>query len=154
MFRVKREDKKEIDRILSGIRADKNVQKMKDYIQHGKISTYEHCESVANLSYCINKKLHLKADNKTLLIGAMLHDFYLYDWHNKDNGSHDWHGFIHAGRARENAVRILNVDDKVAHVVHCHMWPLNLTRVPRSREAWIVCLADKCVSLYESLLKR
>ena len=37
----------------------------------------------------------------TLIKGAMLHDFYLYDWHAQDNGEHRWHGYHHAEKARE-----------------------------------------------------
>ncbi|MCR4590005.1 MAG: HD domain-containing protein [Lachnospiraceae bacterium] len=151
---LNRSEQKEIDRILSGIKENERVQNMKKFVQHGKVSTYRHCENVTRLSYLLNKRLGLRADTETLLKGAMLHDFYLYDWHEKDNGTHDWHGFIHADRAIKNAETVFGVNDKVKHVVHCHMWPLNITRLPRSREAWIVCVADKCVSLFESLFLR
>ena len=140
---------REIDEILTEIQADENVQKMKQYIQHGNVSTYEHCESVAKLSYSIDKRLSLHSDLKVLLTGAMLHDFYLYDWHEDGDGSHRLHGFTHAKRACDNAI-----DDETSHVIYSHMWPLNPKRIPQSREAWIVCLADKYVSLKESLFRR
>lgn len=142
------------EEILDELCSDPEVQKMKQYRQHGRVTTYEHCRSVARASERINRSLHLHADTRTLLTGAMLHDFYLYDWHEADGGSHDWHGFIHAGTARQNAVSRLGVKEKVAHVIESHMWPLNLTRIPKSREAWIVCVADKYVSLKETLFRR
>ncbi len=46
------------------------------------------------------------------------------------------------------------MDDRVAKVIESHMWPLNLRSVPASREAWVVCIADKCASLYETLARR
>lgn len=130
------------------------VKQMQQYVQHGSISTYRHCLRVAALSHRLNRRLHLNADRKTLLTGALLHDFYLYDWHHKDGGAHDWHGFRHADTAADNAVRHFGADKRVEHVIRSHMWPLNLTRLPRSREAWIVCVADKWASLEETLFHR
>ena len=138
---------------MEELRAHKKVQQMKEYIQHGSCTTYDHCVRVAAVSQKINRFLHLRANEHALLTGAMLHDFYLYDWHEKDNGTHDWHGFIHADRAMENAKKYFDVDADVQHVIHSHMWPLNLTHLPKSRAAWIVCAADKVVSLQETLVR-
>ena len=147
-------DNREMEKILTEIQSDVNAQKMKQYIQHGTVSTYEHCENVARLSYDIDNRLSLNSDLKVLLTGAMLHDFYLYDWHEEGDGSHRFHGFRHAKRACENARKYFNIDDRTNHVIYCHMWPLNPERVPMSKEAWIVCIADKCVSIQESLFRR
>ena len=140
--------------LLSDLQSDRRVQQMKNYIQHGEVTTYEHCGSVAKLSYRIDKRLRLHSDLKVLLTGAMLHDFYLYDWHCHDGGSHRLHGFTHAQTACRNARRYFDIDDRTSRVIACHMWPLNPERIPASREAWIVCIADKCVSLYETLFRR
>ena len=116
--------------------------------------SYEHCENVAELSRRIDWKLSLKSDLNVLLVGAMLHDFYLYDWHSRDSGAHRLHGFRHAKRARENARKYFDIDERTGRVIARHMWPLNPFRLPRSREEWIVCVADKCVSLRETLFRR
>ena len=142
-----------IDKILCGIDGTDKVNEMKKYIQHGQISTYDHCMSVVKCSYKINKRLKLKANEDTLLKGAMLHDFYLYDWH-EDSDDHKWHGYHHAEAASRNAKKYFDVDEKTMHVIYSHMWPLNITRVPKSREAWIVCMADKYCSIVETLFKR
>lgn len=144
----------EINRILRDVKADPKVQEMKKFIQHGEVSTYEHCGNVARLSYKINKKFSLNSDVKVLLVGAMLHDFYLYDWHDFDNGEHLLHGFTHPAAASRNAEKYFDIDDRTRHVISTHMWPFNPVRIPLSREAWIVCIADKCVSLHETVFRR
>lgn len=133
-----------VEQILYKIKHDKNVQSMQEYIQHGNVSTYQHCEKVAEMAYMINKEL---------LIGAMLHDFYLYDWHIKDR-SHRLHGYHHADRALDNEVRYFDVDERIQHIIWCHMWPLNINRLPKTKEAIIVCIADKICSAKEILFQR
>ena len=43
-------DKQRMDKVLRDLESDEHVQQMKNYTQHGKVSTYEHCERVAKLS--------------------------------------------------------------------------------------------------------
>ena len=141
----------EIEHILSDICSHPATREMKRFIQHGRISTYEHCRNVAELSYRMGKTLHLHVDRNTLLKGAMLHDLVFYDWH---DGSHRLHGFTHAEEAAGNAERIFGVDKATRHVISSHMWPLNLTQIPRSKEAWLVCCADKLAAIYETIFRR
>ena len=62
--------------ILHRVQADRRVQNMRNFIQHGRVSTYDHCERVARLSYRIDRRLNLGGDPQVLLQGAMLHDFF------------------------------------------------------------------------------
>ena len=76
----------------------------KEYMQHGKTSVYEHILNVANMSVTIAYKYNLKVDMKSLIRGSLLHDYFLYDWHENDK-SHRLHGFHHARKAMMNAKR-------------------------------------------------
>ena len=55
-----------------------DVQRMREYIQHGSVTTYQHCKNVALVSFWLNRRLRLHADETSLAVGALLHDFYLY----------------------------------------------------------------------------
>lgn len=129
------------------------ARRMKNYIQHGSISTYDHCRNVVRVSYWLSARLRIRVDEKALARGAFLHDFYLYDWHDKDP-SHRLHGFSHPRQACQNARRYFKIGKKEAEIIRCHMWPLTLRHMPRSREALIVCVADKYCSLLETLFGR
>lgn len=152
-MRLTEADKKKIEDVIGSLRMHSAVCRMQRYVQHGRISTFEHCERVVRASYLLDKTLHLHSNKRDLLMGAFLHDFYLYDWHEKDD-SHKWHGFFHAAKAARNARAHFNVNPRVEQVIKTHMWPLNITKIPTSREGWIVCLADKYVSTAETLAMR
>ena len=139
--------------ILGPYLKDPHVQEMKQYIQHGKVTTYDHCVSVTKACYKLNRRFHLGADEKVLLSAALLHDFYLYDWHGRDLS--DWtHSYKHPMIAAENAIRYLEIDEQVEHAIRVHMWPFTFWRLPKSREAWILVMADKYCSLKETLFQR
>ena len=135
---------------LECLSQDETVRQMRSFRQHGRVSTFDHCRNVAETSIRVNRRLHLHSDESALARGAMLHDFCLYDWHTPDP-SHRFHGFRHPERAVKNAVRLLGIGKKEQQIIRCHMWPLTITKLPRCREAWIVCLADKYCAVRETL---
>ena len=128
------------------------VEQMKNYKAHGKKDVYTHCIDVAKMAYQLNDKFSLNADLNTLLIGALLHDFYLYDWHDAPINTKlfEMHGYTHAKIAKENAVKYFDIDEDVQKVIECHMWPLTLRSFPNSKEAFIVSVADKICALKET----
>jgi uncharacterized protein len=153
-MRLTPEEEAHIRAVLGHYIQDSKVQEMKQYIQHGAVSTYDHCKSVVRLSFWLNKHLHLNSNEKDLLLGALLHDFYLYDWHDTTETWHRLHGYRHPEFARRNAVRRFQIDENVQKIIQSHMWPLTITKVPTTKEAVIVCLADKYVSSVETIGKR
>lgn len=119
------------------------------FIQHGNTSVKKHCISVAIVSYWIAKKFKINVDINSLLRGALLHDYFLYDWHEK-NAGHGLHGFKHPRFALNNADRDFNLNKVERNVILRHMFPLTPIP-PMCKEAWIVCMADKYCSTRETM---
>ena len=151
--------KEEVKKLLDGIHDHDHVLRMRTFIQHGKITTYDHCFRVAAMSYKINRMFRLKSDEKALVRGAFLHDYFLYDWHKKKAKFRNLkeflklHGFMHPSYAAANAKRDFDIDEKEEHIIRSHMWPLTVTKIPRTREAVIVCIADKLTSATETIMR-
>ncbi len=144
------DEEMEFQKYLRKIMQDEKALQMKNYIQHGAVSTYEHCENVARLCYRINKAMGEKADMESLLTSAFLHDFFLYDWHEKKR-KNKIHGFTHPKVAANNAKEHFKIGEKEQKTIRSHMWPLTPCHIPTSREAWILCLADKYCSGLETV---
>ena len=125
------------------------------FIQHGDVSVYAHVTSVALQSCRIADALArhgIEVDRPSLVRGALLHDYFLYDWHVPDP-SHRLHGFTHPYAALRNAEHDFRLTPRERNIIVRHMFPL--TPIPPAcREAWIVCLADKVCALRETLATR
>ncbi|HWT75072.1 MAG TPA: HD family phosphohydrolase [Mobilitalea sp.] len=126
------------------------VKEMQNYIQHGKTSTFTHCLVVSYYCYLAAIRLPFQFDIKSVTRGAMLHDFYLYDWHIPEK-SHKLHGFVHPGIALQNARKHFTLNPIEEDIIEKHMWPLTVHKLPVYKEATLVLMIDKYVSLAETL---
>ena len=122
------------------------------YIQHGNTSVREHCISVAMTSVAIARRLPFKFAYSSLVRGSLLHDFFLYDWHDKKKPI-DNHALGHASRALDNAAQWFSINPLEADMIKKHMFPLNITP-PKYRETVILTIADKLCSLKETVSLR
>lgn len=125
-------------------------QRLRTFVQHGQTSCYLHSISVAYYSLHLAARLHLKYNARSLIMGAMLHDYCLYDWHIASKDHRKWHGFLHPYRALENAERDFLLDDKTRNIIVRHMFPL-VPVPPKCIEGIIVCLIDKYCCIAEVL---
>lgn len=125
------------------------LRKSRAFIQHGNTSVYEHSARVAYYSLVIAELLHVDAHKEELVRGALLHDYFLYDWHEKDK-SHNLHGFRHPFTALHNANKDYKLSVREQNIIIRHMFPL-VPIPPTYIESWIVCMVDKGCSLYETV---
>lgn len=150
-FRIRNQ---QIRKAAPDILSSENFDSTKDCIQHGNVTVYDHVWGVARYSLAISEKLqklHIQCSQKELIRGALLHDYFLYDWHKPDKENpHKLHGFYHPGRALRNASKEYKLTDREKDIIKKHMWPLTLVP-PKYREAWIVAAADKWCSLMETI---
>lgn len=142
-------EKKEFIQIISELLETEQVLEMQNYMQHGNTTTFSHSLVVAYYSYLFALRLPLRCDIRSIVRGAMLHDFYLYDWHIPDN-RHRLHGYVHAGFALKNAKKYFSLNPIEEDIIGKHMWPLNITKLPICKEAFLVNAIDKYCSLAET----
>lgn len=140
--------------IISPIINHPEFLKRKKFHHHGNVTVYDHSMKVAALSYRISKKFK-NVDSRSVAIGAILHDFYYRDWqsYKEKRPFFKKHGFVHAHEALLNSREYFEIymNEKVENIIERHMFPLNI-RPPKYKEAWIVSIADKIVSL-ETILE-
>lgn len=135
----------------SDILHSENFDKSKNNLQHGSISVKEHTLQVARQSVLLSEWLGIEHNRRDLVRGALLHDYFLYDWHHIDRENpHRLHGFHHPLRALRNAEQEYELTDRQREIIVKHMWPLTI-KLPMCREAWVVTAADKYCSFLETV---
>lgn len=119
------------------------------YKQHGDVNVYQHCINVALMSCQIAWRFNLNVNYSSLIRGSLLHDYFLYDWH-EPRQEHRLHGFTHPRTALKNAQADLELTSIETDIILRHMFPL-IPVPPNCLESWIVCVADKVCTMKEIL---
>lgn len=144
-------DERQFFEIVRQISKESDFIQTEQYIQHGVTSVYQHSLAVAYYSCWLAEHFHIRVQTKELIRGALLHDYFLYDWHDK-NGRY-FHGFTHPGCAMRNACREFRLTLREKDIIKKHMFPLTIIP-PMYRESLLVCLADKVCSTYETIHRK
>lgn len=141
---------KKISGIVEHLEKEGRYDQTKKFYHHGRTTIYEHSRNVAFTSCRIAQKLHLHVNDMWLIRGALLHDYYFYDWHVKEKG-HRFHGLRHPKTALRNAQHDFRLSKVEKDIILCHMFPLTIIP-PMTKEGWIVCIADKICAINETLI--
>ncbi|MBR2991923.1 MAG: HD domain-containing protein [Clostridiales bacterium] len=122
-------------------------------MQHGETSVYAHSLAVAKYSLLfarfLEKTFKMKLDKDSIVRGALLHDYFLYDWHEMGEGKIT-HGLTHPRKAMNNADRDFGLNDLEKDIILKHMFPITPVP-PKHRESFIVDIADTWCAICEAL---
>ncbi len=128
------------------------ILRMQAFMAHRNTSVYHHSVSVVNLSLWLAMKLHIKRSKlRSLILAAMLHDFYLYDYHGHRIRSDGWHAWQHPALALYNAEKLFDLDQPARNAIRAHMFPGTLFHMPLYLIGWIVSISDKTCAILELL---
>lgn len=143
---------REFVELIQDIITSEEFCKMKNYKHHLHGSTYEHSISVAYLCYQHCKRTKRNVNIKELIRGALLHDYFLYDRHDKSRDGYVnglVHGFTHPKRALINAINHYpDLTRTEQDIIKRHMFPLTPVP-PGTRCGWLVCFYDKVAAIRE-----
>ena len=132
-----------IARHCSDILASPGMAVERDCIQHGDTSVLAHSAAVTAHCALIARSLQIPVDERALMRGAILHDYFLYDWHDPDP-SHRLHGYTHPGTACRNAALTRQLATSCPRTISSPLpltpgwvppWPRPWPRLPAS-PAW------------------
>ena len=154
-------ERQRLTAILAQYDQHPEVQRMREFIQHGDVTTYQHCKNVVLVSFWLNRRFHLGADETRWPWGPSSDDFYLYDWAQAQAllpgacaACSRCTALPIPALPASNAERCFAITRKEQNIISSHMWPLTFRHVPTCREAVIVCLADKYCAVLESMFQR
>jgi len=154
-----KKDNCEFENLVSDILDNEYFLKTKSDLHHGT-SKYMHSLRVAKLSYKMSRMF--KASVKSATRAGLLHDFFFGTRKEKEENSY----LNHPITASLNAKEYFNVNDLEAEAIKTHMFHHVLVKKifpfvnrkekasirefkPKSKEGWIICLADLIVSIME-----
>ncbi len=139
-------DDEDFMRIAAPILEHGEYRKLKEF-HHHENNIYMHNVGVAYLAYRMGRRLKLR--KRDLVRGALLHDFFFYDWRTERPESGKKHAWEHPKISLRNARKHFGPLTAVEKdIISKHMWPLNLVP-PLFPEAFVVMLADKIVASKE-----
>lgn len=138
-------NRQEFNQIIEDLLNDPDVLSMQDLPQHSKGSScLDHSIYVAYLSFLFCRRFNL--DHVSAARAGLLHDFALRNWDEEDASVNRL--WKHPHMALENAQARYDLTPLEEDIIVKHMWPLTRP-LPRHRESFVVCMADKLCAAME-----
>ncbi len=133
---------------ISDIFENEEIQKLADYTHHIYTTRLQHSLNVSYYNYIICKFLGLNAISAAR--AGLLHDMFFYN--RKDHSKKFYkksHSAYHPEIAVENAKSYFYLDPLECDIIEKHMWPANISRVPKYKETYIIVFVDKYCAILE-----
>ena len=110
-MKLTKEEKERLEAIYQEFLNDERIKRMKEVPMHFGSNCYLHSFKVAKKA--IKHALRFRKVNlETVLVSAILHDYYLYDWR-KDKTLKKHHGTRHPVIASEQALRDFGISPEI-----------------------------------------
>jgi len=147
-----RDDQEFFEHVGAVIEAGR-LQQAAAHVQHGTTSTLLHCIAVAYEADRLARAWGMQGERlREVRQAALLHDYYLYDWHVRATARPN-HAFMHPTYALRNArADYADLSEREADAIRCHMFPL-VPVPPWHRAGWAVTLADKRCAAHETAVR-
>lgn len=140
--------------LIGDIIDSEEFRRMRKYKHHLHGTTYDHSIKVAYLCYRHYHKHQSNVNLNELIRGALLHDYFLYDRHDRANHiSGLRHCLTHPKRALENAAKAYpDLTETEQDMIKRHMFPLTPIP-PKTQCGWLLCFYDKVAAIDEYCCK-
>lgn len=123
------------------------------------MSVHSHSISVAECSLSIREKLQklgIRSEERDIIRGALLHDYFLYDWHNHihKKGWRNLHGFTHPETALNNARKEYQLSPREQDIIKKPYVAAHIGAASVQGSLDLVTAADKYCSFLETVEPR
>lgn len=145
---VSKEEFERLSNLYKKYYNDPDIALMKQIPMHSGSNCFMHVFKVAKTAFIKGLKCKKQVDLEAILVASIFHDFYLYNWR-ADRSKLKRHGHTHPDTAISNALKKYPLNELERQIIGQHMWPLNFSRYPKTKEAKFVSWADKVVAFNE-----
>lgn len=151
-FELKALHDKEYMRYIGDIFRSPHFREINKYPHHNEYTRLDHCLHVSYSVFLWLKK-HEPGYKylREACRGALLHDFFLYEWHTENPFPVPcMHAWKHPERAYNDACRYFKLNPVEKDIIMKHMFPVSLD-LPLTKASWAVVMYDKYWAFIEGI---
>lgn len=144
---LSQEQRKYFNECIKDILSCEQVLQLDRYKRHGNITCFRHSVAVAYYSYLLCSRLGKGVNCRSVIRGALLHDFFPYENHEKRTRGPRGRSYSKAVLENAESYFWLNIVER--DIIQMHRWPLTV-KLPKYKETFVVSMVDKCCCVVET----